>query len=200
MEAILILSRMIYKVEASTPAGARDRAVLLLGFACALRRSELVALDVADLQLTATELRVRIRKSKTDQAGAGAEIIVPAIGGDLCPVEAVRAWLDVAKINSGPIFRRLTRYGQVAHTRLTPGSVALIVKRAARLAGLDSATFSGHSLRVGYCTQAVLSNVIDEDAMAITRHKRRDTYLGYARHRNHLPAMSASAVLELSSA
>lgn len=168
-------------LQPDTAAGVRDRAVLLLGFACALRRSELVALDVADLQLTAAELRVRIRKSKTDQAGAGAEIVVPAIGGDLCPVAAVRAWLDVATINSGPIFRRLTRYGLATSTRLTPQSVALIVKRAAKRAGLDWRRISAHSLRAGFATQATLNGVSQLDAMAVTRHKSQAVFGGYVR-------------------
>lgn len=190
-----VLMRMVENCEHDTIPGIRDRAVLLLGFACALRRSELVALDVADLQLTAAELRVRIRKSKTDQAGAGAEIVVPAIGGDICPVAAVHAWLDVAAINSGPIFRRLTRYGLATSARLTPQAVALIVKRRSSGIGLDEVSFSGHSLRAGFCTQAVLSNVPDELAMAVTRHKHRGSYLEYTRHRCHLQAASVSAVL-----
>lgn len=167
-------------LQPDTFAGVRDRAVLLLGFACALRRSELVALDVADLQLTAAELRVRIRKSKTDQAGAGAEIVVPAIGGELCPVAAVRAWLDVAAINSGPIFRPINNK-QVAPERLMPQSVALIVKRAAKRAGLDWRRISAHSLRAGFATQAELNGVSQLDAMAVTRHKSQSVFAVYVR-------------------
>lgn len=164
-----------------TLAGQRDRALLLLGFACALRRSELVALDVADLQLTAADLRVRIRQSKTDQAGAGAEIVVPALGGELCPVAAVRAWLETAGIGSGAAFRSIDRFGRIARGRLSAQSVALIVKRAARAAGLDHRRLSAHSLRAGFATQAALSNVSDLDGMAVTRHKSVNTYRGYVR-------------------
>jgi len=161
--------------------GQRDRAVLLLGFACALRRSELVALDVADLQLTAADLRVRIRQSKTDQAGAGAEIVVPALGGELCPVTAVRAWLEAAGIGSGAAFRSIDRFGRVGRGRLSAQSVALIVKAAAKRAGLDHRRLSAHSLRAGFATQAALSNVSDLDGMAVTRHKSVNTYRGYVR-------------------
>jgi len=162
-------------------AGTRDRAVLLLGFACALRRSELVALDVADLALTPTELRVSIRKSKTDQAGSGAEVVVPAFGGELCPVAAVTRWLDASGTNEGPVFRRVDRWARVGKGRLTPQSVALIVKAAARRAGLDWRRLSGHSMRAGFATQAALNGVQPVDAMQVTRHRNIDTYRGYVR-------------------
>lgn len=159
----------------------RDRAVLLLGFACALRRSELVALDVADLTLTADDLRVIIRKSKTDQTASGAEIVVPSIPGELDPVAAVRAWLDASGIGSGPVFRRITKHGAIGRARLTGQVVALIVKRAARAAGLDHRRLSAHSLRAGFATTAALANVSDLDGMAVTRHKSVNTYRGYVR-------------------
>ncbi len=88
--------------------GLRDCALLLLGFADAFRRSELVALDVADLQFCDGGLRVTIRRSKTDQEGLGATIaIVP--GSAACPIGAVRAWIKATKISNGPLFRPVTR-------------------------------------------------------------------------------------------
>lgn len=168
-------------LQPDTVTGIRDRALLLLGFACALRRSELVALNVADLNLTAGELRVRILKSKTDQDGAGAEIVVPAIGGELCPVAAAQAWLETSGINSGPLFRRVSRHDTVGRSRLTAQSVALIVKAAARAAGLDWRRLSAHSLRAGFATQATLNGVTALDAMAVTRHKSQAVFAGYVR-------------------
>ena len=162
-------------------AGVRDRAVLLLGFACAMRRSELVGLDVRDITLTASELRVRIRKSKTDQAGAGVEIVVPAIDGELCPVAAVRQWLDASGTNEGPAFRRVDRWGCAGRSRLSAQSVALIVKAAAKRAGLDWRRLSGHSMRAGFATQAALNGVSQLDAMAVTRHKSQAVFAQYVR-------------------
>ncbi|HRF47551.1 MAG TPA: site-specific integrase [Anaerolineales bacterium] len=162
-------------------AGVRDRAILLLGFACALRRSELVALDASDLLLAKAELRVTIRRSKTDQTGIGTEIIVPAVGGELCPVQAVGAWLEAAEITGGPVFRRVDRHGRVGQRRLSAQSVALIVKAAARRAGLDWRRLSGHSMRAGFATQAALNGVNPIDAMAVTRHKSQTVFSAYIR-------------------
>src|SRR5258705_636085 len=117
-------------------AGLRDRALLLLGFAGAFRRSELVALDVADLWETETWLLVTIRRGKTDQEGAGRTIAIPR-GDVACPVKALRAWLDAAAIDAGPIFRPIDRGGTGRRPRLTCRSVANFVKADAARAGVD---------------------------------------------------------------
>ena len=125
--------------------GLRDRALLLLGFAGAFRRSELVALDVAEAK---TGLLVTIRRSKTDQEGEGVTIAIAR--GDLaCPAKALLEWLDAAGIETGPIFRAINKAGTIAAERLTDRSVANIVKAYAGRAGFDATTFSGHSLRSG---------------------------------------------------
>jgi site-specific recombinase XerD len=126
-------------------AGLRDQAILLLGFAGALRRSELVALDAADIAETETGLLVTIRRSKTDQEGEGVTIAI-ARGDVACPARALREWLDAAGIEAGPIFRPINKAGTVAAGRLTDRSVANIVKAYAERAGFDATTFSGHSL------------------------------------------------------
>jgi integrase len=100
-------------------AGLRDRALLLLGFAGAFRRSELVALDVADIEETETGLLVAIRGSKTDQEREGVTIAI-ARGDISCPVKALRAWLDAAGIESGPLFRPINKAGTVAAKALCP--------------------------------------------------------------------------------
>src|SRR5205823_6167619 len=102
--------------------GLRDRALLLLGFAGAFRRSELVALDVADLQFCDGGLRVTVRKSKTDQEGQGATIAIVQ-GSSACPVNAVRIWIDRVGISSGPIFRPVTRTGRISSRRLSGRAV-----------------------------------------------------------------------------
>jgi site-specific recombinase XerC len=93
--------------------GLRDRALLLLGFAGAFRRSELVALDVADLEETDEGLRVTIRQSKTDQEGHG-QVIAIARGSSTCPVKAIKAWLEASGITEGPLFRPVAKGGHLA--------------------------------------------------------------------------------------
>ena len=161
-------------------AGLRDRALLLLGFAGAFRRSELVALTVADLTEAPGGMRVMIRRSKSDQEGAGQEIAIPA-GGKLRAVDAVRAWLAAAGITEGPVFRSVNRGGRVLPGALTDRSVALIVKAYAERAGLDPAVYAGHSLRSGFLTSAAENGANMFKMMEVSRHKSVDTLRGYVR-------------------
>jgi site-specific recombinase XerD len=158
----------------------RDRALLLLGFAGALRRSELVALDVEDITETAQGLKVIIRHSKTDQEGAGSAIAI--VRGSLaCPVAALRAWLAAATIANGPVFRRVNKAGRVLPSRLTAQSVALIVKARAKRIGLNPEQFSGHSLRAGFLTSAARHGASLFKMMDVSRHRNLDTLKGYVR-------------------
>jgi site-specific recombinase XerD len=161
-------------------AGLRDRALLLLGFAGAFRRSELVALDVADIEETDAGLRVTIRHSKTDQEGQGVTIAI-ARGDIACPVKALREWLGAADIEAGPLFRPINKAGSVAQARLTDRSVANIVKAYAGRAGFDASTFSGHSLRSGFLTSAAANGASIFKMMDVSRHKSVDTLRGYVR-------------------
>ena len=131
----------------------RDRALLALGFAGAFRRSELLALEVADLVEVPDGLRVTIRHSKTDQAGEGQEVAIPR-GAHLRPVEAVQTWLAAAEISAGPVFRPVSQRGIVAATALGDDGFVRMLKRRIAALGLDPATFSGHSLRSGFLTSA----------------------------------------------
>jgi site-specific recombinase XerD len=161
-------------------AGLRDRALLLLGFAGAFRRSELVALDVADTEENETGMLVTIRGSKTDQERQGVTIAI-ARGDIACPVKALRAWLDAAGIEAGPLFRPIDKAGTVAASRLTCRSVANIVKAYAARAGFDANTFSGHSLRAGFLTSAAAKGASIFKMMDVSRHKSVDTLRGYVR-------------------
>jgi integrase len=114
-----------------TLAGKRDRALLALGFAGAFRRSELCALEVADLTEVPDGLRILIRRSKGDQEGQGQEVAIPR-GYKLRPVEAVQTWLAAAEISTGPVFRAVGRGGRVSCAALADDSAARIVKRARR--------------------------------------------------------------------
>jgi integrase len=152
--------------------GLRDRALLLLGFAGAFRRSELVALTVADLAFHGDGLTVTLRRSKTDQAGAGRQVGIPyGSHRETCPVRAVQAWLAAAGISEGPVFRGITRHGQVQPAALSDKAVALIVKRWAAAAGLDPAQYAGHSLRAGLATAAAQAGVPERVIMAQTGHR-----------------------------
>lgn len=152
-----------------TVVGKRDRAVLLLGFAAALRRSELAELLPTDLTFTPEGLRVTLRRSKTDQDGEGAEISVPR-GSKLKPIDAIEAWLAVRDESDGPsLFQICDR------------TVAEIVKRYARAARLDPSQFAGHSLRAGFVTSALEHGADLFKVMDVTRHKRVETLREYDR-------------------
>lgn len=168
--------------------GLRDRAILLLGFAGAFRRSELIGLDLADLDFCDAGLRVTIRKSKTDQEGQGATIAITR-GTIACPVDAVQAWVTAAGIVAGPLFRPVSRAGKVSARRLSGRTVAELVKAYARHVGLNAADFSGHSLRAGFLTSAAARGASIFKMMDVSRHKSIDTLRGYVRDaemfRNH---------------
>lgn len=152
--------------------GIRNTALLLVGFAGAFRRSELVNLDVEDVDFRAEGLVITIRRSKTDQEGEGQQVAIPyGRRVDTCPVQALRAWLDAAGITEGPIFRSVNRHGQVQPGRLSDQTVRLVVKKAAEAAGLDATKYSGHSLRAGLATSAAANGVEERDIQKQTRHK-----------------------------
>jgi integrase len=160
----------------------RDRALLLVGFAGAFRRSELVSIDFGDVRIVANGLEVVLRRSKTDQEGEGRLIGIPNGSNPVtCPVRAIQAWLERAAIIDGPLFRPVGRGDNIAPTRLSSQAVALIVKRHARRAGLDPSRFAGHSLRAGFATSAALAGA---DALEISRqtgHKSLSMVQRYTR-------------------
>ena len=160
--------------------GKRDRALLALGFSGAFRRSELVALEVCDIEEVTDGLKVTIRHSKTDQEGRG-EMVAILAGTRLRAVEAVKAWIEAAVISEGPIFRAVNRHGKVSATALTAQIVADVVKRYAELAGLKVADFSAHSLRAGFLTSAADAGADVFKMADVSRHKSLDVLRGYVR-------------------
>ena len=160
--------------------GVRDRALILLGFACALRRAEIAALTVADLADATGGLLITIRRSKTDQEGQGQTVPLPH-GHRLKPVEALQDWLTQAGIAAGPVFRRITSGGRVLADPLQPEAIAAIVKKLALRAGFDPADFAGHSLRSGFVTSAVEDGASALRVAEITRHRSLDTVAVYVR-------------------
>jgi len=161
--------------------GLRDAALLSLGFAAALRRSELCRLKVEDLEHKRIgEMMVRVRQSKTDQSGIGQQIAVIE-GSAVLPITHVERWLGASGIREGYVFQTLLRSGIASGSPLDPGDVARIVKRYARKIGLDPSEYSGHSLRAGFVTSAAVHHARIDKIMEVTRHKSAGTLMKYIR-------------------
>lgn len=196
----LVMLRQLVTTCDSSPRGRRDRALLLFGFAGALRRSELVALQVDDVAPVAGGLRLRINRGKTDQAGQGAEIGLPrGKHAETCPVLAFEAWQAVAKRQAGPLFRRISTRGSIGDAALHPDAVRRILARRCHMAGLTVDGFdrlSAHALRVGFITEAYGKGVRDEDIMRHTRHRDLRTMRGYVK-RTGLVSESPAGLLDL---
>lgn len=176
------LRAMVATLDPTTLVGVRDRAVIVLGFAMGARRSEIAALNLADLEPHPEGLQVTVRLSKTDKDGRGRIVAVP-YGSNLatCPVRSVEQWRTALAHHgreTGPLFLRIDRHGRLGHVatgrgsedgRLTGETIAAIIRRAALNAGLDAAAaFSGHSLRRGFATAAYAAP--DADLVRIARH------------------------------
>jgi site-specific recombinase XerD len=183
--------------SADSPLGARDRAMLLLGFGAALRRSELVALSLGDVEtVPGRGLLLLIRRSKTDQHGSGQRVAVHANPHEagFCPTAALARWMehrhavpDVdwtagdASRAERPLFCAVTKAGRVTGEKLSDKAVARLVKQAALDAGLDPERYSGHSLRAGLATAAGDAGAGLAELMRQTRHRSTDVALGYLR-------------------
>jgi site-specific recombinase XerD len=167
-------------IDVERMAGLRDRALLLVGFAAGMRRSELVGLDVEDLEAAPEGYVVRLRSSKTDQEAAGRAVpVVYGTDPGCCPVRAVRAWTAAAGIAAGPLFRPINRHGRVLPRRLSAQSVALLVKAHMGGLGHPRAEFAGHSLRRGHATSAARGGAAERTIMATTGHRSTRTVRTY---------------------
>ena len=163
-----------------TLAGLRDKAMILTGFAGAMRRSELVALQVADIQFMDKGMRVTIRNSKTDQEGIG-QVIPIYKGSNLQVVETLQLWLQRSNITQGPIFRPFTKSGRLRDKALSDRSVALVLKHYVTAEGLDPSVYAGHSLRSGFLTSAAQRGASIFKMLEVSRHKKVDTLRSYVR-------------------
>lgn len=174
---------------------ARDRALLLVGFAGGFRRSEIVGLNVADLENVRQGLIVHLRRSKTDQDGAGRKIGIPFGRTRFCPVLAAERWLEISGIDAGAIFRPINRHAQVAPGRLSGDAVSIIVKERVAVAGLDPSGFSGHSLRAGFATSAAQVGVSTSKIRAQTGHASDAMLSRYIRDGEIFVGNAAGALL-----
>ena len=181
-----------------SPAGHRDRALLLIGFAGAFRRAELVALQLDDVSHTATGLRLRIRRGKTDATGEGAEIGLPrGAHAATCPVRALEIWCRTLGQRSGPLFRKISTGGRIGRDALAPDAVRRILLRRAAQADLPvegQDRLTAHGLRAGFITEAYDKGVRDEDIMRHSRHRDLKTMRGYVRRAQVLSESPAGRI------
>ena len=170
-----LLPEQLAQIVAALPKsrrGLRDKAILLLGFSAALRREELCSLRVADVAFAPRGVVVTLPRSKTNQEGAlEQKAVTYAKKKTLCPVLALKAWLEREGLKKGPIFRELPLNGELGETPLTGRSLSRIVKRSVALVGLDEAKYSGHSLRAGFATAAAAAGFSEAEIMRQTGHR-----------------------------
>ncbi len=191
---VVDVRKMISTVPDSV-VGIRDRAIILLGFTGGMRRSEVVGLDVSDVTFEPEGIILTIRKSKRDQERRGRRVAVPCGRYEAtCPVQALRAWLDVRGNSAGPLFVRLD--AGAPRERLDGRAVAELVKRAVRRAGLDPVFFSGHSLRRGFATECARAGAAETSIMKTTGHASLVTMRGYIEDGRLFENLAAS-VLDL---
>lgn len=170
---------------------ARDRALLLVGFASAMRRSELVAVQVEHLKHLPNGVEIFLPSSKTDQDRHGRTVFIPHANGEHCPVRALIRWLEVSAIKEGFVFRAVSRHDRVAKHGLSAQSVALVVKASVKRVGVDPEKVSGHSLRAGYCTSAAEKGMQPWQIREHTGHKSDATLARYIRpvERRKIPSV-----------
>lgn len=179
-----LLEMMVHIDQQMPMKAARDKALLLIGFAGAFRRSELVALQYEDITRYDSGLELLIRRSKTDQEGVGRTVFIPYARGNRCPVKALLAWLELAGIAAGPLFIPINRHDQIVGSKgLTAQSVALIVKSSVRMMAGDEAAkmVAGHSLRAGFATQAAMVGLQPYQIREQTGHRSDVTLARYIR-------------------
>lgn len=163
-------------------AGTRDRALLLVGYAGAFRRSELAALNFEHLAWVEEGAVLTLTRSKTDQEGQGRDVAIPrGAHAATCPVRALCRWIEQAKMSNGPLFRPVDRHGKLHKGRLHPDAVGEIVKRAVGRAGFEAGKYGGHSLRAGFATQAAKNGATAFDIMHQTGHRSVQTVSRYVR-------------------
>ena len=180
-----LLTADLLQVLAHLPpdlAGTRDRALLLAGYAGAFRRSELAALNLEHLAWVDEGAVVNLIRSKTDQQGQGRQVAIPrGAHAATCPVRALRAWIEAAQIEQGPLFRPVDRHGKLRAGRLHPDAIGAIITRALARAGFQAESYGGHSLRAGFATQAAKNGANTFDIMRQTGHRSVQTVSRYVR-------------------
>jgi integrase len=193
----LLLAELIQVLDATgdRPKDLRDRALLLIGFAGALRRSELVGLNRGEVEHARQGAILHLLRSKSDQEARGQKIGIPFARGRWCPVAALEAWLTISGIIEGPIFRPVDRHGRIHGCRLSGEAVGEIVRERVRAVGLDGSGYSGHSLRAGLATSASQFGVPTWKIRQQTRHASDAMLARYVRDGELFTANAAGALL-----
>ena len=176
------LRDMLRVIEGDGLRSLRDRAVLALGMAAALRRSEIVALTLDDIELVPQGLKVVIRGSKTDQERAGVVIAVPE-GRRIRPKALLLAWMTGAAHQDGALFRKLTPADRLTDRPMSDRAIARLVQKHAAAAGYDPRDFAGHSLRAGFLTEAEATGASIFKMQEVSRHKSVQVLAAYVRSR-----------------
>jgi site-specific recombinase XerD len=175
-----LLKDVLHRLDESLR-GRRDRALLLLTFAGGFRRSEVAALDLADVRFERRGAVVTLRRSKTDQVGAGREVAIPQLRTPaLCPVHALHAWIEAAGIVEGPLFRTFSMKGELQTNRIDGRDVARLVQRLTRRARLEG-DFAAHSLRAGFVTSGAECGIAEASLQNVTGHRSATILRGYVR-------------------
>ena len=163
----------------------RDRSIILMGFSGGFRRNEIVSLDYDDLDFVNEGLKISIKRSKTDQFGEGSIKGLPYFDNtQYCPVLSLKNWIEISRIRSGPLFRRFSKGTKLSEKRLSDQTVALLIKKYLKIAGIDSKNYSGHSLRSGFATSAAEAGVEERNIMSMTGHKSPEMVRRYIKEAN----------------
>ena len=163
----------------------RNKTLILIGFGGGFRRTELISIDYEDLEFVNEGVKIKLKRSKTDQFGEGMIKGLPYFSNETyCPVMSLKNWLKISKIKTGPIFKRFVKGSVLTSNRLTDQSVVLIIKDCLKLAGIENNNFSGHSLRSGFATVAAESGADERSIMAMTGHKTTQMVRRYIREAN----------------
>jgi integrase len=188
------LAAMIAAAYGQGTRSIRDRAIMALGLAAALRRSELVALEWRDVEMVDKGLKLTLRHSKTDQEGKGQVIAVP-IGKTVKPVERLKAWLAVRGGKAGPLFYQIDPQGRVTDQPMSDRSIARLNQKYAGRMGLDPEMVVGHSLRAGFLTEASRTGATMAKMQEVSRHKKVEVLLGYVRSAEQFDDHAGAAFL-----
>jgi integrase len=159
--------------------GIRNRALLVIGWVGAFRRSELVGINIEEISKTRDGIIIHLNRSKTDQKGEGQDVALPYASNPLtCPVRSFEDWISASGLKDGALFRRMDRHGNIME-RLTPPAVRIVVKKSCEAVGLDPQRYGAHSLRSGFCSQAAKAGKAEHQIMKQTRHKNSDSLQRY---------------------
>lgn len=188
------LRQIVQAIPQQRLIGIRNRTLLVMGWAGALRRSEIVSLNKEDISITREGLILHLNRSKTDQKGEGQVVALPYGSNPLtCPVRSLEDWITASGITEGPLFRRIDRHGNL-HDRLTAQSVRLIVKSCCERVGLEAEKYGAHSLRSGFCSTAAKAGKAEHQIMKQTRHRKADSLQRYIRKANLFDDNAASGI------